>query len=477
MGTLGRKSTLLFAYLEKWAFDTPGKIALIEYESGQQLMYRQLAVRVEQIAVSLLDSGVRMGDRVAVMMPVSVESVSLMYACLRVGAVFAPLPATAPANELWKWINQIEAKLFCYEFSSNPAENAELTQLLNTHAAQLPTCIERASQPVQAGSYAWAAWLSPASLRKRFWKNRFTNQLEKADQNLNTGSSAFIFFPVTDTGTYQAVAICYENLLRQREVLDDKIGLNRRSKVLAQSPAWEMHTWIHSILIPLSLGASVVLKQTFDGNTAIKALSRHCISVLIQSAAHYQEMLEAPGFDTYSLHSLKWALLTDTPPRDRWMRRLHRFAEHAVGGWFLPEAGGFVTLSDKIPPVEDWAHPVGGISPDQPLISIRGFMDPEGNAGPELPADHMGEICVHPPCVFAGYVGDSTATREAISREGIYHSGIRGFIRMYKGAAMLYMMDESSEQLEQLQQSWRKNGVIHPVMQIADSSASATQIG
>lgn len=477
MSTLGRKSTLLYAYLEKWAFDTPGKIALIEYESGQQLMYRQLAVRVEQIAVSLLDSGIRMGDRVAVLMPVSVESVSLMYACLRVGAVFTPLPATAPAKELWRWINQVEAKLFCYEFPSNPAENADLTQLLDTHAGQLPTCIERTTGSVHAGSIAWADWLSPGSLRKRFWKNRFTNQLKKADQNLNTGSLAFVFFSETKTGTNQAVAICYENLLRQRKVLDEKIGLNRHSKVLAQSPAGEMYTWIHSILIPLSLGASVVLKQVFDGNTAIEALSRHCISVLIQSAAYYQEMLEAPGFDTYSQHSLKWALLTDTPPRNRWMRRLHRFAEHAAGGWFLPEAGGFVTLADKIPPVEDWAHPVGGISPDQQLITVRGVMDLEGNAGPELPSDHMGEICVHPPSVFAGYVDDSVATREAISREGIYYSGIRGFIRMYKGIAMLYMMDESSEQLKQLQRNWRKNGVIHPVMQISDASATATRIG
>ena len=74
------RNNLLHVGLEHWAKTTPGKIALIDFDSGQQLLYRQLKIKVDQLVSTLWSAGVRHGDRIMLFAPMNLSHILLLYA-------------------------------------------------------------------------------------------------------------------------------------------------------------------------------------------------------------------------------------------------------------------------------------------------------------------------------------------------------------------------------------------------------------
>ncbi|RZS91277.1 acyl-CoA synthetase (AMP-forming)/AMP-acid ligase II [Motilibacter rhizosphaerae] len=76
----------LSAALEERRAD-PGPAVVELGEGARTVSWAQLATRVDELAAGLLASGVRRGDRVALLVPPGTELTSVVYACLRIGAV------------------------------------------------------------------------------------------------------------------------------------------------------------------------------------------------------------------------------------------------------------------------------------------------------------------------------------------------------------------------------------------------------
>ncbi|PYB68989.1 acyl-CoA synthetase [Thermoplasma sp. Kam2015] len=75
-------------------YSSSGKTAIIyEAESGEnsKLSYSELNRKVSSLASTLLDLGIRKGDRVAVYMPFNANSAIAFYSILRIGAVAVPM--------------------------------------------------------------------------------------------------------------------------------------------------------------------------------------------------------------------------------------------------------------------------------------------------------------------------------------------------------------------------------------------------
>lgn len=88
---------LVHHFLEHSAARAPDKVGLIC--ADQRLTYAQLEAQANQLAQALLARGVQAGDRVAVWLPNSVESVVAIFAILKAGGVFTVInPTTKPAK-------------------------------------------------------------------------------------------------------------------------------------------------------------------------------------------------------------------------------------------------------------------------------------------------------------------------------------------------------------------------------------------
>ncbi len=89
----GRLEELLRQGAERW----PDAVAVRDAGRGGERTYAALWADAEALAARLRDHGVRPGDRVAIRMPKSVDSVAAIFGALGAGAAYVPLDASAPA--------------------------------------------------------------------------------------------------------------------------------------------------------------------------------------------------------------------------------------------------------------------------------------------------------------------------------------------------------------------------------------------
>src|SRR5262245_60740325 len=84
--------------LEECARFTPEKTALVS--GGDRRSYRDLDDRANQLAHALIAGGIQPGDRVAICLPGSIDTVAAIFAVLKAGAVFVALNALSRSERL-----------------------------------------------------------------------------------------------------------------------------------------------------------------------------------------------------------------------------------------------------------------------------------------------------------------------------------------------------------------------------------------
>jgi fengycin family lipopeptide synthetase D len=102
------QGTLLDLF-QKWVKAAPDRIAC--EDSLTSLTYRELSNRVDSLASALIKQGVEPGDRVATLIPRSVETMVTLLAILKAGAAYVPLSTQFPASRLSYILNDTQAKL------------------------------------------------------------------------------------------------------------------------------------------------------------------------------------------------------------------------------------------------------------------------------------------------------------------------------------------------------------------------------
>src|SRR5579871_5619726 len=80
----------------RWAAVEPERTALIRYAPGARLdgvSYGELSQLSDRLALALRERDIRRGDRVAVLLPQSVETVAAHFAAYKLAAIAVPLAA------------------------------------------------------------------------------------------------------------------------------------------------------------------------------------------------------------------------------------------------------------------------------------------------------------------------------------------------------------------------------------------------
>ena len=101
---------LLHAVVAKWARERPDQAAIIEFDTGREVTYRQFDDRTTALALRLIEWGYGPGDYLATLLPLTVEHIFLEYACFKIGVIHAPLDMRLKADEVVRSLELIQAK-------------------------------------------------------------------------------------------------------------------------------------------------------------------------------------------------------------------------------------------------------------------------------------------------------------------------------------------------------------------------------
>ncbi|MHA1716286.1 MAG: class I adenylate-forming enzyme family protein [Promethearchaeota archaeon] len=420
--------TRMFDWLDYWAKERSDELAIIEYDTGEEVTWKEFALKTKAMAAKLLSMGIKKGDVVATTLVLLKEHVFLMYACYRIGAIIAPLDPRLKTHELDRCFTLAKPKAYFF-LGKTPAADFRpmVKEIMAKHS---DTCkhwiqFQKEEDEIIDGAISVGKWAS--DIKKIYIiQGLLLGKVKKAQKKVDKRDPCLIIFTTGSTGRPKPALICHENILIQNIGLlvafMDPEGHNR---MLVNLPPSHVGCTTEQLATPLYGGGTVVILHIFDAAKSLDAIQKYKVTAFGQIPALFNMEWRLPDYDKYDLSSLRFALYGGQAVTRKFLEKLSTMAPTFGTGLGLTETAGFCTYTPLDGTVDDILASVGY---DMPLcpISIREPMKPDGTAGDEKPPGEIGEICFTGKQIFLGYLNDPENTAKTISKDGVLYTGDLG---------------------------------------------------
>ncbi|WP_062292269.1 class I adenylate-forming enzyme family protein [Demequina phytophila] len=371
----------------RWLVDSaarsPERIAIDD--RGLTVDYRSLADRAVSLAARLRDGGYGPGDRIATVSASSADHVVLFFGCALAGIAFVPLSWRLTAEELSRLLS-----------SSRPA----IVAADDEHATLVAEAMQIANGDDQAPP---VAMLGSAGIEARVPASGRTDTARAVRDD----DALLIVYTSGSEAEPKGAILTHEGCFWNNLALAGALPLDEDDVVLAMLPQFHVAAWNVQPLLAWWRGATVVLESTFQPSRVLRLIAERGVTCTMGVPTQYRLLADDPGWDAADVSSLRLAVVggaTAAPDL------LAAWADRGVtltAGYGLTEAGPNVLC---LAAAEASRHP-GAVGRPYPHVEVR-LVDPESGLTLDGPA--TGELQVHGPSVFAGYLGDPGATARAL---------------------------------------------------------------
>ena len=360
---------------------------------GPNLTYRRLREEVERTAVSLAAMGLARGDRIAFVLPNSVETIVVFLAAATVGTV-APLNPAYKEEEFRFYLEDTEARALIVR--SGASEAARRALPAGTLLVEADVDAGGALSLSSSGPHESGRTVSPPG----------------------GDDVALVLHTSGTTSRPKQVPLRQRNLHYSALNIAGTYGLSPEDVALCVMPLFHIHGLMASTMATLSSGGTVVVPPKFDpmtfwpaarefGATWYSAVPTIHQMLLMRNRGERPQGAERLRF----IRSSSSALAADT------MRQLEsRFGAPVVEAYGMTEASHQMA-SNPLPPGERRATTVG----KETGIRIR-VMDEDGEL---LPPGTPGEVVIQGPSVIDGYANNPQANASAFTA-GWFRTGDQG---------------------------------------------------
>jgi amino acid adenylation domain-containing protein len=390
-------------WLDRAALEHPDRAAA-EDGGGRSIGYAEMAALSRRLQCTLAKAGVRPGDRVAIFMRKSIDSLVAFQAALRCGAAYVPTDPLAPARRAAFMVDDCEA---CAVIVDADLE-APLRQALPDGADRWP-CLVVPPEPV--GGHRW----------------RIAALADDACGEAVAGKPtdlAFLLYTSGSTGKPKGVMVTHDNVIDFVDWCSDAFSPNERDKLMVHGPL-HFSLPVFNLYVAWRHGATVV---AVDERTASApqllgpVISERGVTVWFSTPTILSLLAQTgqlPALDLVRLRLVmfggeafppeKLRALAAQVPHARYVHVLGSTETHIMAHY---EVGADVLQGDVD------VIPVGKISR---RFRSRILDDRDSDVSPGTD----GELCLSGRGVAAGYWKEPTATARA------FYSDSRG-VRWYR---------------------------------------------
>ncbi len=347
----------------------PDNVAM-RFDSAS-ITYAELQARATHLAQQLLDHGVKVGDRVALMLERSPHMIEAIVATLMVGAAYVPMETDLPAQRAADLV----------EISGAVCAIAD-ESMLGILPDALPVIAANNQQSTSSSASLPPIEFGPDSL-------------------------AYVLFTSGSTGRPKAAQVRHSGIVNLINWMATTYGIDSTDNVMLKTP-YAHDISVTEIFMPLFVGGCIVIAEP-DGHRdpryLIDLVERENVSVI-----HFvPTMLAEFAHASYDRHpvSLKHIMVAGEALTKELALQVLSFP-----GWQLHNLYGTTECSDLSTAwdvVTD--DPSSGCPIGRPLFNVRLYV-----LGPDnepRPVGVPGELCVGGISVGAGYLGAPEATAKA----------------------------------------------------------------
>jgi len=375
----------------------PDKLAL--KDARRQLTFKQLNERTNKLANGILKSGIKKGDKLAILSNNCIEFMEIYVAAAKGGFIIVPLNFRLHPDEISFVINNSDAKWLFVE-----SRFYEATEKIWERAKELGfEDVERvliADQPAEDWKY-------------------FEDIVEIGENTypsvkVNPENTWVILYTSGTTGRPKGVIRSHRSYIAFFLINEAEFSFTPQDYGMILMPLSHVNSTFYSFVFTY-LGATVYIhiEYKFDPEEVLKIIDREKITFTSMIPTHYNLILSLPEEvkQRYDL-SCVTALLTSSAPATKQMKLdvMNLFNKTKLFEAYGSTEAGLVTLLRP----EDQMDKLGSIGKECIGSDSIKILDEEGN---EVPIGEIGELYSRGPQMFDEYYKLPEKTKQAFIGE------------------------------------------------------------
>ena len=383
---------------------------------GEDVSYKEVGERIEQVQELLLDAGVGAGDKVAILSSSMPNWGVSYFAVTTAGMIAVPILPDFTSSELDLIIEHSEAKAILVSDKLYAKLSKEVTEKLNI------------------------------VIRTKGLNAIIKKEAERAEKRIpQPEDTAAIIYTSGTTSKPKGVMLTHRAIAMQLTVIPPLFDYNQDDVLLSILPLSHTYECTLGMIYPFSRGAHVYyMDRPPVASALMPALQEVRPTVIASVPLIMEKVYRSKVRPTFEKNALLRTLYGWSPTR----KLLHKVAGKKIKALFggrmrLFAIGGAKFDSDAERFLKEAGFPYGigyGLTETAPLLAgAVGNMVRIGSTGPALqgvelrldnvnPSTLQGELVAKTPCCMSGYYKNEEATKDAFTADGWFRTGDLGYI-------------------------------------------------
>lgn len=393
----------------------PEKLAVVYKD--KRLTYAEFNKRVNRLAFSLINNGIRKGDRVNTLLYNSNEQLETMFACAKIGAIFVPINYRLSAAEVDYIIQDSASHHLIYD---ERLEN--LVTQVREFNPKLDHYIVAGNAPTRTDTVNYEEFIN------------HSNDKEPNFQ-INLNDIHMMMYTSGTTGKPKGAMLSHGNTVWNAINANHSIPFVEDDSTLTVAPLFHIGG-MSTFTTPLIYrGGTIILDDKFDPVWTLELIEEEKITTLFLVPAMWLLLIQVPNFNDYDVSSLRLNVSGGAPCP---ITVIEFFQERNIPffeGFGMTETAPVVAILDS----KNCKRKNGSVGKPPMHTEVR-VVDPNER---DVPVGETGELIIKGPNIMAGYWNNPVATENAI-KNGWFYSGD---LARFDDEGFLYLVDRKKDMI------------------------------
>ncbi len=385
----------------------PDGEALVDCAAGIRMTWREFDHAIEEVALSLLAAGVRVGDRVGIWSPNRYEWTLVQYATARLGVILVNINPAYRTTELQYALRQSGCRMLI-------AAEAFKSSDYRVMVGEVRDGLDALERVVFLGGEEWKALLAEGA-------SADLDALTRIEASLAPDDPINIQYTSGTTGFPKGATLTHRNILNNGYFVGEYCHFTEHDRLCIPVPFYHCFGMVMGNLGATTHGTTMVIPGPgFEAAATLSACAQERCTGLYGVPTMFIAMLDDPAFAEYDLGSLRTGIMAGSPCPVEVMKRvieLMHMREVSIA-YGMTETSPVSCQTTGDDPIE---MRVGSVGRVHPWVEVK-VIDP-GTGDTLARGEGAGELCTRGYSVMDGYWDDPERTAEAIDPERWMHTG------------------------------------------------------
>ncbi|MGB0975664.1 MAG: AMP-binding protein [Prolixibacteraceae bacterium] len=413
--------------LEEQVEKYPNKEFLVYSDRDLRFTYKEFNERVNHLALGLLETGMKPGDKLGIWANNVPDWITFMFATAKIGAVLVTINTNYKTHELEYLIENSDLHTLAIIDSYRDSDYISMVYDL---VPELKKCERGHLNSPKFPKLKNVVLINPEKYRGMY--NTFEllllgsqqpiERLHEVGAQLSAHDTVNMQYTSGTTGFPKGVMLSHYNILNNGFTVGECMQYTHDEKLLTCVPMFHCFGCVLALCAIVTHGGTMVMTENFDPIHVLASIQKEKCTALYGVPTMFIAELNHPMFDQFDIRSLRTGIMAGALCPIEVMKQVmdKMNMKNIIIVYGLTESSPGMTATTIHDDPEIRATTVGKALPN---VEVK-IVDPA--SGETLQANEQGEVCCKGYNVMKGYYKNPEATENAIDKEGWLHSGDLG---------------------------------------------------